>query len=479
MKFVPHHSSNTSQYGDNDGGGPGPGSYGTVNGQGRSRTDSTRNNGSTSRHSQNNSGQPSIIADESPFISKQKASQPLRNAQLGHLPPRPLGSPTTRSPHGRNGMAGNGNNHGYKKNNRVMSPPYASSSYGSPYGAEEEGDDERTSLLTQHYPRNNRVRRSRHASGSLLQQEHNEHRRRSWLGRFAGCIITVATIILVVTGTIGFMFATSKPLQDVKVLDMTDILVSQQEIMLDLIVQALNPNMIGVTVQSMDVNMFAKSSYVRDDKDKDKDGGGGDKDKDKDKDKNPGEGTEGDLFLGSVALARKNGEWEVLEHGKTQHDQSHLLEEKEPGGKLRTAPSSTTRHREQTWQKNSALFPPKKGVDEGTDPDPNLPDQEDRQTMLLGRIYQLDSPLSFDASPFYNYPSISKAGLRLAKPGNRTEKGGTERWERVILHPFELIVRGILKYQLPLSGRMRTTSISASVVVNPADDNMDLPVEED
>jgi hypothetical protein len=38
----------------------------------------------------------------------------------------------------------------------------------------------------------------------------------------------------------------------------------------------------------------------------------------------------------------------------------------------------------------------------------------------------------------------------LSSPGNKTEAGGTERWERVLQHPFELTVRGIIKYQLPL-----------------------------
>ena len=65
----------------------------------------------------------------------------------------------------------------------------------------------------------------------------------------------------------------------------------------------------------------------------------------------------------------------------------------------------------------------------------------------------------------------------MARPGNKTEKGGTERWERVVLHPFELIVRGVLRYQTPLSGRWRTASIGASVMVNPADDNLEVPIE--
>ena len=92
--------------------------------------------------------------------------------------------------------------------------------------------------------------------------------------------------------------------------------------------------------------------------------------------------------------------------------------------------------------------------------------------MLLGRIFEFDSPLIFEASPLRHHSHSSVGELRLSKPGNETEEGGTERWEKVIKHPFELIVRGVLKYQLPLSSRVRTASIRASVIVHP-DDGVD------
>lgn len=87
--------------------------------------------------------------------------------------------------------------------------------------------------------------------------------------------------------------------------------------------------------------------------------------------------------------------------------------------------------------------------------------------MLLGRIFEFDSPLIFEASPLRRRSQSSVGELRLSKPGNETEEGGTERWEKVIKYPFELIVRGVLKYQLPLSSRVRTASIRASVIVHP------------
>ena len=454
MKFVqPNHSSGASAFGDGDGGGGGGGaggggSYGTIGGS-SSRNDYgnvARNGGGHSRHMHSTNNRP-LYADE--FIPGPKQS--LRSTAMAHITSSKKNqSPTPRSAHGRSAYGGtNGHNNGggSKRNTRALPSPR--------YGADDEGDDERVPLMSTRHERN----RPRHnnslngnnrrpQSASLRQLEHNQ-RRRSCIGRFASCFIAVITICLVIAGTIGFMFATSKPLQDVKVLNMTDVLVSQQEIMLDLLVQAVNPNVIGVTVQAMDVNVFAKSSWVRDDKDKDKDP--------------PEDGDEDEKVSGgdvedTLALSEH---FPLLHEVAVENDIAR-----------RSAPSLTTKHLAvRGWRE--LLNPiPKKGVDEGTDPDPNLPDQEDRQTMLLGRIFQFDSALSFDGSPLQRRPSTSQGGIRLAKPGNKTEIGGTERWERVILHPFELIVRGVLKYQLPLNGRVRTASIGASVMVNPAADEL-------
>lgn len=441
--------------GDNDNGnGNNNGIYGSAGGQ----AGSSRNDYGGSRHSAhsrngNSNSHRSILPDDSPFASDQRSSShALRNPGMSHIGSRNISSPSTRTHirSGRNGMNGGsvyGDGAGSKRNSR---------NFDRRYGAAEEGDDERVPLLHP-APRHERERtaRNRHRrpmSASLRQLEHNESRRRGWIGRCAGCIIAVLTIVMVVTGTVGFMFATSKPLQDVKVLNMTDVLVSQQEIMLDLVVQAMNPNMIGVTVQAMDVNLFAKSAWVRDDKDKDP---GSEPDNGDDKKKPP------------------------TKDAPSQTEELHLLGNKRQ--RKRLPPSGSTKHHQ-----GKALigFPDwlpggrRDGVDEGTDPDPNLPDQEDKQTMLLGRILSFDSALNFDASPLQHYPAISKGSMRLARPGNKTEKGGTERWERVVLHPFELIVRGVLKYQTPLSGRWRTTSIGASVMVNPADDNLELLLED-
>jgi hypothetical protein len=280
----------------------------------------------------------------------------------------------------------------------------------------ENGDDEHTPLLS-----TTRTRVKRKNNGSLRPVE-NHLRRRGWVRKYAGCIVAMFAIILILVGVGGFLVSTTNALQGVRVINVTDVLVSKQEIMLDLVVEAVNPNAIAVTIGSMDVNLFAKSSFVRDEDD--------------------GEDVH-----------------------KRERDRKRLKATMMPGAELSFGIDSPKR-----------IYPPPPaalkqhsrghGIDEGTDPPDDLP-ETDKETMLLGRIFSFDSVLTFDGSPIRRIPSVSIGELRLAKPGNKTEEGGTERWERVLLHPFELIIRGVLKYQLPLSGRIRTAPISGSAMIHP------------
>jgi hypothetical protein len=198
--------------------------------------------------------------------------------------------------------------------------------------------------------------------------------------------------------------------------------------MLDLSVQAVNPNLFPVAVDDMDVNIFARSRFVGTDKLW--------RDHDSDQDDFP-----------RTERSRKRAEMAQLARcGRDTECTRGVLARDSLNG----------------------------GVDKGTDPIPTDP-AGDPQTMLLGRVFHFDSPLSFEPSPWNHVPTTSKGQIRLARPGNRTEEGGTERWERVLQHPFELIVRGVIKYQLPLSSRFYSSPVSSSVKVVPNDDNDDTP----
>ena len=353
MKFVnnPHHSNNYSgETGDRGS---------------RLRTNSGQNAGGSARHhiarnGRAGTGHTSIFDNESPFPG---ASKPSRNAagNVSRLSSRPS---TPKSPHV---SRSNGN---FRKPN---------------YDLEGEGaDDERTPLVGS--IRSGRNRNSRRPIQGSQHDKYLEKRSRGICRRITAYVSLGSLAMLLVAAVIVILVMCSKPLLQVQIKDIQNVLASEQEIMLDLHVHAINPNLIAVQVSDLDVNIFAKSKYV-----------------------------------GTNAL------WRLGHQGCPLHIAD--------------------------------------GVDEGTDPveDP----ETDSQTMLLGRIFEFDSPLIFEPSPLRHHALSSIGEVRLAKPGNRTEEGGTERWEKVIQHPFELIVRGVIRYSLPISSRTRSASIGGSVTVKP------------
>jgi hypothetical protein len=285
---------------------------------------------------------------------------------------------------------GNGHGSGSKKHGE----------YSAAYDIDVEhvADDERTPLIPS--GRSPRVRTPRRRNSVTIRQLERRHRQTGgWCRRFAGCLVLSILLLVVIFSSVGLVFATTKPLTSVMVRDIQNVVASQDEIMMDLIVDAVNPNIIGVSVADMDVIIFAKSKHV-----------------------------------GSDTWWR--------EHGDGPHDN------------------------EEDWQyidlPTEDVEVGIDGVDEGTDPIESEP-----RTMSLGRIFHFDSPLNFDGSFFQRKRAESIGEIRLSHPGNKTEAGGTERWEEVLQYPFELIVRGNLRYTLPLSTREHKVPITASYYYDP------------
>lgn len=339
---------------------------------------------------------PSLFDTDSPFPH---ASRPLRGA-AAHVA---RFSPTTtgpRSPH-------------------MFRMPGSTKRSGEPisYDLEGEGaDDERTPLISS--IRSSRSRYSRRGvSGASRKGPSADHGGGPCCRRATAFLSLGSIFALLVGGIIIILFMCSEALYAVRVRSIRNVLASEQEIMLDLHVQAVNPNLIAVQINDMDVNIFAKSKHV---------------------------GT--------------NAMWRNGRHGVPEPAIS-------PGGG-----GIWRGHLAPTDHHHSVSEPGYDGwdnVDEGTDPidDPEV----DSQTMLLGRIFHFDSPLIFDASPIRHNLFAAVGGVRLAHPGNKTEEGGTQRWEKVMQHDFELIIRGVLRYSTPITSRTLSASISGSVLVHPGD----------
>jgi len=290
----------------------------------------------------------------------------------------------------------------------------------------EGADDERTPLVgTVRAPRSARHARRLHTDTTVRSMDdHYRPQQRSRLSRFSGCLLGFVVIFAVVFSAVAFLAMSNRPMYDVKIRRIQNVLASEQEIMLDLLVGAVNPNFLGITVSNMDVNVFAKSKHV---------------------------GSSHLEFNRSATLMSA-----PLSPRRTRPDSSPAAKDGNPN----------------PWQDLSGHWHAPAvngGVDHGTDPPDDDDLEKDAQTMLLGRIFHFDQALTFEGSPIKRHPHFSLGELRLAQPGNKTETGGSVRWETVLKYPFELIVRGVLKYQLPVSSRMQSVSVGASVVVHPED----------
>ena len=340
-------------------------------------------------------GHTSLFDNESPFPDAVKSPR----SAASHLQQT---SPRHTNPWSPRSLRMSGNP---RKSEEVLS-----------YDLEGEGaDDERTPLIGS--TRSGRNRR-RPLPGSVRHMYATEDRDYRFCGRITAFISLGSILALLIAAIVTILVLCAKPLLDVQVRDIQNVLASEQEIMLDLHVHAINPNIIAIQVSDLDVNLFAKSRHV-----------------------------------GTSSFWRN----------QNQHPDIHIPP---ANPSIKTVKG----HKPFPLRTPKDLLDQLDGIDEGTDPIPNDP-SSDAQTMLLGRILTFDSPLIFEASPLHRHSRSSVAEVRLSRPGNHSEEGGSQRWEHVLQYDFELIIRGVIKYSLPISSKMRSAPIGGRVIVHPTEDD--------
>ncbi|KAK8120523.1 Phospholipid metabolism enzyme regulator [Apiospora kogelbergensis] len=349
MKFVNTYNSNgaESMTGEDDGNG----------GISRSNSGSARGTGRHHHHAGrwgrgNGSNHLSLFDNESPFPNAARSKLSGATSRVSSNPPSPRFPPHRSVP-----MNGN-------KRQMTMVGGYDMDDTTT--GA----DDERTPLIHNgNSIRSNRSPRSRRIQREQDLESRSYHRQRpSFLNRFASCLVLTVMLLLVITGAIGFMFATSQPLLDMELVNISNVLASGQELMMDITVRAHNPNIVVVSVDAADLEVFAKSRH-----------------------------------------AGTDSEWWRSPHGD--------------------------------------------GFDILDDP-PNDPPVGPPEGPPGNKVF------------FRSGLSLASGELRLARPGNDTD-GGSERWERILNDEFLLIVKGVLKYTLPLSQRIRSATVTAQTKVKP------------
>ncbi|TDZ67255.1 Vacuolar segregation protein 7 [Colletotrichum trifolii] len=367
MKFVnTFNSSGTDNLVvDEDGKGSGR-SVGPGSGRGTTRHHHHNHFGRWGRQPGNS--HPSILDNESLFPNAARSKLSTNNSRQSSGPPSPRVTSSLR-----------GGPHALGKRAAIQLARYDADDTTTT-GA----DDERTPLLTSTV---RSARRTRRHPANLRNLESQTYRQQpSYLNRFAACLVVTMMLLLVITGAIGFMFATSQPLTDIELVSIKNVLASDPELMFDLTVKAHNPNIVVVSIDQANLEIFAKSPHA---------------------------GTDFDWW-------------------KRPHDGG----ENDPDMHIRD------------------------------DPPDDPPDDDAAPNMRLGTITEFDSPLSFEGSFFNKGVSASTGTMRLHLPGNHSA-GGSERWGRVIQDEFDLIVKGVVRYSLPLSQRVRSAPISGRTTVKP------------
>ncbi|TQN73039.1 Vacuolar segregation protein 7 [Colletotrichum shisoi] len=371
MKFVNTFNSNGAETlgVDEDGKGSGR-SVGPGSGRGTTRHHHHNHFGRWGR--QPGSSHPSLFDNESLFPNAARSKLSGNTSRQSSGPPSPRVASSAR-----------GDSHALGKRSSIQMARYDAADDTTTTGA----DDERTPLISSTV---RSARRSRRQPTNLRNLESQAYRQQpSYLNRFAACLVVTMMLLLVITGAIGFMFATSQPLTDIQLVSIKNVLSSDPELMFDLTVKAHNPNIVVVSIDQANLEIFAKSPHA---------------------------GTDFDWW-------------------KRPHDGKEIDSEN---------PDMHVRD----------------------DPPDDPPDDDAAPNMRLGTITEFDSPLSFEGSFFNKGVSASTGTMRLHLPGNHSA-GGSERWGRIIQDEFDLIIKGVVRYSLPLSQRVRSAPISGRTTVKP------------
>lgn len=92
---------------------------------------------------------------------------------------------------------------------------------------------------------------------------------------------------------------------------------------------------------------------------------------------------------------------------------------------------------------------------------------EGLRTILLGSVYRLESPVIFPGRLFRSsrdqYGQWASAPIKLL--ANRDNNATHTQWTNIVNHPFELTIKGVLKYRLKFGSNVRA-ALSATTPVN-------------
>lgn len=250
------------------------------------------------------------------------------------------------------------------------------------------------------------LRRLRRNGRGSIYSPHNYSRKQPRHWRLMIWITVLGSVVFGAACLMALIFATSKPLEHVSVSKIFDVLVSDEELAFEIVVEASNPGFFAVDISTIDIDVFARSEFV-------------------------------DTLIKISDASDSNSIDNFDSSDAVTQDNASTLEVSEK---------------------------PKK-----------------EHTMLLGNVGEFEVPLSFEGSLFHHHVLKTVGDIKLSNPGRNTTGSdgssssesdfdlGQKRWAKINTHPFDLIIRGALRYELQF-GREKLVSVEKSVRVNPNKD---------
>ncbi|KAI5965838.1 VAC7 [Candida pseudojiufengensis] len=217
-----------------------------------------------------------------------------------------------------------------------------------------------------------------HLNGQPFYLDQKFEKRSSCIKSFIYTLICIV-VILSVGFILGFVMATTKDLTDVGITSIENPIVSKDELVFNIVVEAFNPGWFNVDIKEVELDLFARSGYLPD----------------------------------------------VMDVSKEYHvkDSSSKVE-----------------------------------------------------TVKLGTITSLESEMNFEGGFFSREPTVQKGEIKLLNPGknvtlitysNDTGQDNTEKWEIISENPFDLIITGVLKYELPLGASTKSVVVRKTGYIDP------------
>ncbi|GAV27344.1 hypothetical protein PMKS-000808 [Pichia membranifaciens] len=229
------------------------------------------------------------------------------------------------------------------------------------------------------------------------------------------CYTVSAIFMLLFLGFIsGFVLATNKELQNLKVIEIRNTIISQEELVFDMVFSAFNPGLMPISIDTVQLDIFAKTNYL------------------------------------STESVSKSYETVLL--GAVEALDVPLYFQ---GGFL---------NRQKDVSKSEIKLINPCSYDKGNGDDNHHNDDEDDEEDSDSDIYLEKEILELDSYESYANIAISEGSLR---PISHIPD---PRWVNISRNPFDLIVRGAMMYKLPFSSQNHTVSISYTTYIDPGYD---------